>query len=70
MVGFHFDPSPRLWATSLGISVVIGVALLLSVSVPGTAGARFCPRPAETGTAVLWCAAFLGTVLTVRRRGR
>ncbi len=40
MVAFHFDPSPRLWATSLGISVVIGVGLLLSVSTPGRSAAR------------------------------
>ncbi|MEY4484705.1 MAG: hypothetical protein RL693_2157 [Verrucomicrobiota bacterium] len=26
----HFDPSPRLWINSLGISGIIGVALLLS----------------------------------------
>lgn len=26
----HFDPRPRLWLTSLGISGIIGVALLLS----------------------------------------
>jgi hypothetical protein len=26
----HFDPSPRIWLSSLGISAVIGVALLLS----------------------------------------
>lgn len=29
---FYFDPSPRLWLNSLGISVIIGIALLLSVS--------------------------------------
>jgi hypothetical protein len=29
-VAAHFDPSPRLWLTSLGISVIIGVALLIS----------------------------------------
>lgn len=29
---FHFDPSPRLWLTSAGISVVIGIALQLSVA--------------------------------------
>ncbi len=40
MVAFHFDPAPRLWATSLGISAVIGVGLLLSVSTPG----RVAPR--------------------------
>jgi len=27
----HFDPSPGLWLSSLGISAVVGVALLLSV---------------------------------------
>jgi hypothetical protein len=27
----HFDPSPRLWLTSLGISAIIGLALHLSV---------------------------------------
>lgn len=31
---FYFDPSPRLWLNSLGISAVIGVALVLSVSGP------------------------------------
>lgn len=28
----HFDPSPALWINSLGISALIGVALILSVS--------------------------------------
>ncbi|WP_028080104.1 hypothetical protein [Solimonas soli] len=27
----HFDPSPRLWLNALGISVLIGSALVLSV---------------------------------------
>lgn len=27
----HFDPNPRLWLNSLGISVLIGAALVLSV---------------------------------------
>jgi hypothetical protein len=31
MVSFHFDPAPRLWLTSLGISMVIGFGLILSV---------------------------------------
>jgi hypothetical protein len=31
-VFFYFDPSPKIWINSLGISVVIGTALLLSVS--------------------------------------
>jgi hypothetical protein len=35
VVGFYFDPSPRIWLNSIGISVVIGVALVLSVSGGG-----------------------------------
>ena len=37
----HFDPSPAIWLNSLGISAVIGVALLLSV---GTQGPRNVDR--------------------------
>ena len=33
---FYFDPSPAIWINSIGISVIIGIALLLSV---GSAGA-------------------------------
>lgn len=29
---FHFDPSPKIWINSVGISLVIGSALMLSVS--------------------------------------
>jgi len=32
MASMHFDPSPRLWLTSLGLSILIGVGLLLSIS--------------------------------------
>src|SRR6267142_2281309 len=28
----HFDPSPGIWLSSLGISAVVGVALVLSVA--------------------------------------
>lgn len=31
-VAAHFDPSPRLWLTSLGLSGIIGVALWISTS--------------------------------------
>lgn len=31
-VSHYFDPSPSIWLNSLGISLVIGFALLLSVS--------------------------------------
>lgn len=30
-VYFHFDPNPKIWINALGISAVIGVALMLSV---------------------------------------
>lgn len=33
-VFFHFDASPSLWLNSLGISLVIGYGLLLSVASP------------------------------------
>ncbi len=28
----YFDPSPNLWLTSLGISAIVGIALILSTS--------------------------------------
>ncbi len=33
---YLFDPSPALWSNSIGISLVIGVALSLSVGAPPT----------------------------------
>jgi hypothetical protein len=32
VVYFYFDPSPKVWINSIGISAVIGTGLLLSVS--------------------------------------
>ncbi|HXT38561.1 MAG TPA: hypothetical protein VN887_00915 [Candidatus Angelobacter sp.] len=31
----YFDPSPRLWLTSLGLSLIIGFALFVSTTVAG-----------------------------------
>jgi hypothetical protein len=31
----HFDPAPAIWLNALGISVIIGIALYLSVQGPG-----------------------------------
>lgn len=36
-VALNFDPSPAIWLNSLGLSAVIGTALLLSVSGAGRA---------------------------------
>lgn len=30
-VYFHFDPNPKIWINAVGISLVIGIALVLSV---------------------------------------
>ena len=35
-VSAHFDPSPRIWITSLGLSVIIGAALLISTRSSST----------------------------------
>ena len=32
----YFDPSPRLWLTSVGLSFIIGVALFISATSSGT----------------------------------
>ena len=32
---FYFDPSPAVWINSIGISVIIGIALFLSVGGKG-----------------------------------
>lgn len=37
-VYFRFDPAPAIWLNSLGISAVIGIALMLSVGSPGGRG--------------------------------
>lgn len=34
-VYFHFDPAPQIWINALGISAIIGFALMLSVSAGG-----------------------------------
>lgn len=32
----YFDPSPNIWLTALGISAIMGVALYLAFTPPGT----------------------------------
>lgn len=36
MIGFYFQPMPEIWLNALGISAVIGLGLLLSVTGPHT----------------------------------
>ena len=33
--GWYFDPNPRLWLTSLGLSLIIGFALYISTTAAG-----------------------------------
>ncbi len=39
-VASHFDPSPRLWLTSLGIAAIIGTALWISTTASANAPIR------------------------------
>jgi hypothetical protein len=39
-VGHHFDPRPRLWFTSIGLSAIIGIALLISTRTSSTGTTR------------------------------
>jgi hypothetical protein len=41
----YFDPRPRLWLTSLGLSLIIGVALLINTTRSGTSRVRLEPWP-------------------------
>ncbi len=36
MAGSHFDPAPALWLTAAGISLIMGFALNLAFTPPGT----------------------------------
>ncbi|MBV8880016.1 MAG: hypothetical protein JO332_08640, partial [Planctomycetaceae bacterium] len=40
----YFDPNPRIWLTSLGLSVIIGLALVINAR-SGTQAARLQPWP-------------------------
>ncbi len=39
----HFDARPRLWLTSLGLSAIIGAALVISTQAAGTRRAKLDP---------------------------
>jgi hypothetical protein len=41
----YFDPSPRLWLTSLGLSVIIGFALLVNTTRSGRVRVALEPWP-------------------------
>lgn len=35
VIPFYFDPSPVIWLSALGISALIGIALIFATKVPG-----------------------------------
>lgn len=39
----HFDPTPRLWLTSLGLSAIIGTALIISTQPSSGARTKMDP---------------------------
>ena len=39
-VSLHFDPRPRLWLTSLGVSAIIGAALMICTTSSATGTTR------------------------------
>ena len=41
----YFDPRPGIWLTSLGLSVIIGFALLINTTASGKARIRLEPWP-------------------------
>jgi hypothetical protein len=41
----YFDPSPQIWLTSLGLSVIIGVALYINTTASGTSRVKLEPWP-------------------------
>lgn len=41
----YFDPNPRIWLTSLGLSVIIGIALYINTTASGSARVRLQPWP-------------------------
>jgi hypothetical protein len=41
----YFDPSPEIWLTSLGLSVIIGTALYINTTVSGTSRVQLEPWP-------------------------
>lgn len=58
MVGCHFEPGLRLWATSLGIAGIVGCALVLSTWPAGETLRLGHPRLATWGTARLFIMPF------------
>jgi len=42
-IAHHFDASPRIWVTSLGLSGIIGAALILSTRSAGSTASKMDP---------------------------
>ncbi|HYF33800.1 MAG TPA: hypothetical protein VD994_00810 [Prosthecobacter sp.] len=42
-VATHFEPRPRIWLTSMGLSAIIGAALIISTQTAGSNRSRIDP---------------------------
>ncbi len=63
-VACHFDPNPALWLNSLGIALVIGLALVLSVG--GIDVARRAPRQTARLFAMPFCVSSFAALIKDR----
>jgi hypothetical protein len=41
----YFDPAPQIWLTSLGLSLIIGIALFINTTASGTSRVYLEPWP-------------------------
>jgi len=51
----YFDPSPRLWLTSLGLSAIIGAALVVNASYSGKSRLRLEAWPTARFFLIPFC---------------
>jgi hypothetical protein len=63
----YFDPNPRLWLTSLGLSAIIGVALLINTTRSGTVPVALEPWPTFRLFVTPFCVSSF-SALVVRQR--
>ncbi len=64
---FYFDPSPRLWLTSVGLSAIIGTALLINTTRSGKVPVRLESWPTFRLFVIPFCVSSFSAL--VKNRG-